>query len=103
MPQMLENRTAIHSVSESRCNNRHSMAKSRLRPHSYPHHYDPIRIVPLYLPDTLAAAPAARLTYRHGPLISSVEVFTTFWARASRSPPRSALVGERHGVLCSVR
>src|SRR5215469_2813117 len=39
----------------------------------------PIRIVPLhpYLRD--AAAPAPHLTYRNGPLLTNVEVFTIFW------------------------
>jgi len=55
-------------------------------------HGDPIRIVPLHVAgdigtptaDALAAAPAAtpHLTYRNGPLLSSVEVFTMFWGAA---------------------
>src|SRR5437879_1923127 len=58
----------------------------------YPAHADPIRIVPLYLPDALvqstadalAFAPAAAplLTYRNGPLLTAVEVFTIFWGSA---------------------
>ena len=47
---------------------------------------DPIRIVPLHLPIELyrpsagiAAPPAAQLTYRGGPLLDSVKVFTIFW------------------------
>lgn len=57
-----------------------------------PDRSDPVRIVPLHVAgevgkptaDSLAAAPAAtpHLTYRNGPLISSVEVFTMFWGRA---------------------
>ena len=45
---------------------------------------DAIRVVPLALPDELAAAPMAapKLTYRGGHLLSSVEVFTTFWGSA---------------------
>jgi hypothetical protein len=53
---------------------------------------DAIRIVPLHVAgeagkptaDELAAAPAAapHLTYRNGPLISAVEVFTIFWGAA---------------------
>jgi len=52
-------------------------------------HADPIRIVPLHVAgdagtptaDALAAVPAVtpHLTYRNGPLLSSVEVFTMFW------------------------
>jgi hypothetical protein len=55
----------------------------------YPAHGDPIRIVPLHLPDQAtteaAAAPAAagpHLTYRNGPLLTAVEVFTIFWGAA---------------------
>ena len=75
------------------------MARSRLGPHSYTHHFDPIRIVPLCLPDTLAAAPAARLTYRNGPLISAVEVFTIFWGREWKTAPQSALIGQLNGFF----
>ena len=52
-------------------------------------HSDAIRIVPLYdagnagTPTTEAAlaapAVAPQLTYRHGPLLTGVEVFTIFW------------------------
>jgi len=75
------------------------MAKSRLRPHSYLHHYDPIRIVPLYIPGTLAAAPGAQLTYRNGPLISAVEVFTIFWGSGWKTAPQAALVGQLNGFF----
>jgi hypothetical protein len=48
-----------------------------------PHHspYDVIRIVPLHKPEAQAIAPASapKLTYRNGPLITSVEIFTVFW------------------------
>lgn len=60
---------------------------------------DVIRIVPTY--DTSAgvtAAPltapsGANLTYRGGPLLTSVEVFTLFWGSAWQSSPQSDLVG----------
>jgi hypothetical protein len=68
----------------------------------YPAHGDPIRIVPLHVPDALrqptaeaaAAAPAAapQLTYRHGPLLTAVEVFTIFWGSAWQHAPHSAMV-----------
>jgi hypothetical protein len=55
---------------------------------------DAIRIVPLHLPDELAAAvpdgapaPAPKLTYRGGPLLTNVEVFTVFWGSAWQNPP----------------
>ena len=75
------------------------MARSKLRLHSYPHHYDPIRIVPLHLPDALAAASAARLTYRNGPLISAVEVFTIFWGSAWKKAPQAAMIGQLNGFF----
>jgi hypothetical protein len=50
---------------------------------------DLIRIVPLHLPAPvlartpgLAAAPAAQLTYRGGPLLTAVKVFAVFWGPA---------------------
>ena len=67
----------------------------------YPAHGDPIRIVPLYVPDDVirplvepAAAPAAapQLTYRNGPLLSAVEVFTLFWGPLWQQPAQGALV-----------
>jgi len=67
----------------------------------YPAHDDPIRIVPLHLPDSvvqpLVEAPAApatvpQLTYRNGPLLTAVEVFTIFWGPSWQQPPQSAMV-----------
>ena len=50
---------------------------------------DHIRIVPLFLPPELLAPapgilapPGAALTYRGGPLITAVQVFTAFWGQA---------------------
>jgi hypothetical protein len=60
----------------------------------YPMHGDAVRVVPLHLPDAVktptadAAAPAAsapQLSYRNGPLIAAVEVFTVFWGSAWQS------------------
>jgi hypothetical protein len=48
---------------------------------------DPIRIVPLHAPKELfkaagvAAPPPPKLTYRGGPLLSAVEIFTVFWGK----------------------
>jgi hypothetical protein len=60
--------------------------------HIYSNHGDAIRVVPLHLPDavheptaeTRAAGPVAapHLTYRNGPLLANVEVFTVFWGTA---------------------
>jgi hypothetical protein len=75
------------------------MAKSTVhaparRPKATPHDYDPIRIVPLHLPGALAPPAVARLTYRNGPLISAVEVFTIFWGPGWSQAPQSKLVGQ---------
>jgi hypothetical protein len=50
--------------------------------------------VPLHLPNALAPAAAARLTYRSGPLISAVQVFTIFRGSAWKQPPLSSLIGQ---------
>ena len=57
---------------------------------------DPIRIVPLHLPSELyrplagiEAAPAVQLTYRGGPLLGSVKVFTVFWGKVWQTSPNS--------------
>ena len=63
-------------------------------------HGDPIRIVQLHVGDTLlqategiaAAPPAPHLTYRNGPLMTNVEVFTIFWGPGWQQAPNSALV-----------
>jgi hypothetical protein len=67
----------------------------------YAAHGDLIRIVPLHLPDDLhrptdeatAAAPAAtpHLTYRNGPLLTAVEVFTIFWGQAWNNAPLNGM------------
>jgi hypothetical protein len=73
------------------------MAKSKTQSLRAP---DPIRIVPLRTQDkallalgeAIVAAPAARLTYRKGPLIPAVEVFTIFWGAAWKTAPQNALI-----------
>ncbi len=52
----------------------HSSAKSQTK--------SPIRIVPLHPHIRDAAAPAPHLTYRNGPLLTNVEIFTLFWGAA---------------------
>jgi hypothetical protein len=54
----------------------------------------PIRIVPLHPGAARAAAPqvAAQLTYRNGPLLTSVQVFTIFWGAAWQQAPQSDLL-----------
>jgi len=54
----------------------------------------PIRIVPLHRPEAqrIAAAVAPVLTYRGGPLLTAVEVFTIFWGAEWKQAPQSALL-----------
>ena len=59
---------------------------------------NPIQIVPLR---TQAAAPATapELTYRGGPLLSAVEVFTFFWGPAWQQDPQAVLIAELDGFF----
>ena len=53
----------------------------------------PLRIVPLHpRPPRDAAAPAPHLTYRNGPLLTNVEVFTIFWGELWNDPANSPLI-----------
>ena len=61
--------------------------------------HDLIRIVPLYVPGGtvaplagVAAPPGPQLTFRGGPLITAVEVFTFFWGSAWQTT-QAALAG----------
>ena len=65
----------------------------------YPAHGDPIRVVPLNLPQELIgekAAPAAapHLTYRNGQRIQNVEVFIIFWGTGWEKAPASNLISQ---------
>jgi hypothetical protein len=55
------------------------------------HSKSPIRIVPLHPHVRDAAAPTPNLTYRNGPLLTNVEVFTLFWGSAWQDPANSPL------------
>ncbi|HKV06319.1 MAG TPA: hypothetical protein VJO53_14580 [Candidatus Acidoferrales bacterium] len=59
-------------------------------------HSDAIRIVPLHpkAAAEVAATGAPQLTYRNGPLMASVEVFTVFWGAAWNSAPQDAMMQE---------
>ncbi len=61
---------------------------------------DLIRIVPLHVPPPtlepakgLAPAAAPHLTYRGGPLLTAVEVFTVFWGSSWKKPAQVTLIG----------
>jgi hypothetical protein len=60
--------------------------------------HDPIRVVPLHVDDSVVATapgvppgPAPSLTYRGGPLLTAVEVFTFFWGAAWQAQPQAGL------------
>ena len=62
---------------------------------------DPIRIVPLHAPteifapvQELPSAPKPALTYRGGPLLGAVEVFTVFWGAAWNEEPQKTLADQ---------
>lgn len=62
------------------------------------HH--PIRIVPLHAPGALAPAPTPpHLTYRNGPLIPAVQVFTIFWGPLWSQAPQTTLMGQLNGFF----
>jgi hypothetical protein len=54
----------------------------------------PIRVVPLHRPEAagVAAAVAPQLTYRGGPLLTSVEVVTVFWGAEWNQSPQSVVM-----------
>ena len=69
----------------------------------YPAHGDPIRIVPLHVADSVtqptveaAAGPATapHLTYRNGPLLGAVEVFTIFWGTLWQQGAQNTMIGQ---------
>ena len=65
------------------------------------HGADPVRIVPLHDPHQMAAPAAVppQLTYRGGPLLTAVKVFTVFWGSAWSHAPQSAVIGEINGFF----
>jgi hypothetical protein len=56
--------------------------------------YHPIRVVPLHPGKAKAAAPQVtpKLTYRNGPLLTAVQVFTIFWGATWNDAPQDALL-----------
>ena len=66
-----------------------------------PYTDNPLHIVPMYsngvLPSNVAAAPATSapdLTYRGGPIISNVQIFTVFWGSAWQQSPQNGLISQ---------
>jgi hypothetical protein len=68
-------------------------SKPRQKKSDHPQKH-PIRIVPLHRPEAAAApaAAAAHLTYRNGPLLTAVQVFTVFWGSAWQQASNSSLM-----------
>jgi hypothetical protein len=65
-------------------------------------HADAVRIVPLHghAPyQALAPAAPAKLTYRNGPLLSAVEVFTIFWGKGWKTTPQSEMIAKVNGFF----
>ncbi len=61
-------------------------------------HPDAIRIVPLHHPQSLQAS-TPRLTYRNGPLMEAVEVFTIFWGGTWNTAPQNKLMQDINGFF----
>lgn len=51
----------------------------------------PLRIVPMHAAPRIASVTAPQLTYRGGPLLTSVQVFSIFWGSAWQQPENAAL------------
>ena len=54
----------------------------------------PWRIVPLHTAPRMGAAVTPALTYRNGPLLTNVQVFTVFWGKAWQEAANASLVNE---------
>ena len=59
----------------------------------------PVRIVPLHPHVRDAAAPQPHLTYRNGPLLTNVEVFTIFWGTAWNDPVNSPVIQQLNEIF----
>ncbi len=66
--------------------------KSPTSPH--PKYKHPLRIVPLHPHIRNEAAPTPQLTYRGGPLLTNVEVYTIFWGADWQQPVNTPLIAE---------
>ncbi|MGB7846182.1 MAG: hypothetical protein WBL63_11240 [Candidatus Acidiferrum sp.] len=62
-------------------------------------HKLPLRIVPLHPHVRDAAAPTPHLTYRGGPLLTNVEVFSIFWGAAWLDPANSSLLDQMNSFF----
>ena len=97
-------RSALASAQEQNMPGQSSAIKRTTERKIYPAHGDPIRVVPLNVPQELIgdkAAPtvAPQLTYRNGPLIRNVEIFTVFWGTGWQQAPASSLITQINGFF----
>jgi hypothetical protein len=81
------------NVNPSACT-RSAMATKPRRKKSPAALQHPIRVVPLHRPEAerVAAASAPQLTYRGGPLLTAIEVFTVFWGTEWNQAPQSVVM-----------
>lgn len=59
----------------------------------------PFRIVPLHPPRAAATTGAPHLTYRNGPLLTAVEVFTVFWGQAWQQPANRTISSQMNAFF----
>ncbi|HVH50422.1 MAG TPA: hypothetical protein VM781_02050, partial [Candidatus Bathyarchaeia archaeon] len=71
---------------------RASRKKSKEPQHPGAEYRHPLRIVPLHSAPRIASTSHPQLTYRNGPLLTNVEVFTVFWGSAWQAADNSPLM-----------
>jgi hypothetical protein len=71
---------------------RASRKKSKDPQHSGTEYRHPLRIVPLHSAPRILSTSHPQLTYRNGPLLTNVEVFTLFWGSAWQTAANSPLM-----------
>jgi hypothetical protein len=59
----------------------------------------PLRIVPLHPAPRAAAAGTPKLTYRGGPLLTAVEVFTIFWGKAWQAEANATVMQQMNNFF----
>jgi hypothetical protein len=59
----------------------------------------PLRIVPLHTAPRAASTTSPQFTYRDGPLLNKVEVFSIFWGQAWQGPDDSSLVSHMNNFF----
>ena len=67
---------------------------------AHKHHGVPIRVVPMHPVTDAPATP--KLTYRNGPVLANVEIFTLFWGKGWQSAPSSGLISRINDFLAYI-